>query len=66
MTDERDGLILQAALRVLSQRLILIIGLLMAFVLFAWDAWNPSYDRLGAAVGFAILVLAAHWISGIR
>lgn len=66
MNEERAQTILTVALRVLSTRFILIVGLLLDFLLFAYAAFDPSYARLGAAAGFAVLVLLAHWLSTIR
>jgi hypothetical protein len=63
MTDERAETILRTTLKVLTTRLILIVGMVLDFALFAYAAYNPSYTRLGAAAGFAVLVLLAHWLS---
>lgn len=49
----------EQAARVLSRRLILLVGLGLDFVLFAWAAYSPDYSRLAAAVLFGALV----WVS---
>lgn len=66
MNDPLNQTILTTALKVLSQRVILIVGLLLDFVLFAWAASDSSWERLIGAGGFALLVIIAHWSAGIR
>lgn len=55
MTPEAFKVVLQ----VLSKRAILLLGLILDFVLFAWAMLDPSYPRLIGAGAFGVLVLAA-------
>jgi hypothetical protein len=47
---------LNAGIRVLSSRLLLIVTLLLTFSLFAWTMIQPDYWRLATASIFAIAV----------
>jgi hypothetical protein len=46
----------QLLLAVLSARLVLLIALVLTFSLFAWAMALPTYERIGAATLFALLV----------
>ena len=42
--------------KVLSARLVLLLGLASTFGLFCWSMWDPTYNRIGCATIFAVLV----------
>lgn len=57
MDQERLAAIATIALRVVSLRLLIILGLLLDGVMFGWAMWVGGYDRLAIAGAFA----AATW-----
>lgn len=44
-------------LKVLSARAVLILTLVLAFSLFCWAMWDPTWNRIAAATIFAVLAL---------
>lgn len=42
-------------LRVLRQRVLMVLAMLLTFVLFAWCVWNPEPFRIVAATIFGFL-----------
>jgi hypothetical protein len=49
-------LFLEAGIRVLSARIVLVVALLLSFGLFCWVIYDPSNLRLAAATIFTVLV----------
>ena len=49
-------LYISTGLRVLSGRFMLVLTLLLTFTLFAWAMALPTYERIGIAALFALLV----------
>ena len=56
--DKNQLLVLYVStgLRVLSGRLVLLLTLLLTFSMFAWAMALPTYERIGSATLFALLV----------
>lgn len=46
----------QAAMLILNARMFTMLGLLMAFSMFAWAAWKSDYVAVVAACAFSLLV----------
>ena len=60
MNDASDGHLapmVAIALRILSLRVLIILGLILDAVMFGWAMWVGGYDRLAIAAAFA----AATW-----
>jgi len=49
-------LYVSVGLRVLSARLVLLLTLLLAFTLFCWAMWDPTWNRIACATIFAVLI----------
>ena len=49
-------LFLNAGVKVLSARLILILTLFLGFSLFAWSMADPTHERIAIATLFSVLV----------
>ena len=49
-------LYIRVGLAVLSARLVLLLALVLAFGLFAWAMALPTYERIGCATLFALLI----------
>lgn len=49
-------LMINAGMKVLSMRVVLLLTLLLTAALFAWCLYLPGPYRLGAAAAFAVLV----------
>lgn len=47
---------ISVGLKVLSARIVLLVGLAMVFGLFCWAMWNANYFTIACAALFAILV----------
>lgn len=45
------------AARILTKRLIMLVGILLDFVLFVWTCVTPDYLHLLAAIAFGLVVL---------
>lgn len=56
MDQEIVMLYISTGLKVLSSRVLLVLGMLLTFALFAWTMAAPDPYRLGAACAFAVLV----------
>jgi hypothetical protein len=54
MDNEQLAAILNIGLRVLSVRLLTLVGLLLNAGMFGWAMWAGGYDRLAIAGAFAI------------
>ena len=49
-------LYIRVGLAVLSARLVLLLALVLSFGLFAWAMALPTYERIGCATLFALLI----------
>ena len=49
-------LYISVGMRVLSSRVVLLVTLILAFMLFAWAMYLPGYERIAAATLFTLLV----------
>jgi hypothetical protein len=49
-------LYVRVGLSVLSARLVLLLALVLSFGLFAWAMALPTYERIGCATLFAVLI----------
>lgn len=54
MTDEHLAQALSIALRVVSLRVLIILGLALDAVMFGWAMWAGTYERLAIAGTFAV------------
>ncbi|MDE2020672.1 MAG: hypothetical protein KGJ13_10085 [Patescibacteria group bacterium] len=48
--------VVRVALRILSERVLTILALLMTFILSAWAMYQPALEREGMAAFFAVAV----------
>jgi hypothetical protein len=48
--------IIRIALGVLTDRILTVLSLLMAFSLYCWAMWGPEWERIAIATSFAVLV----------
>lgn len=48
--------IIRVALRVLNERMLTMLALIMTFGLSAWEMWRPDFQRAGMAAFFAVAV----------
>lgn len=49
-------LYISTGMKVLSARVLVVLGLLMVFALFVLAMWLPTWERIASAAGFALLV----------
>lgn len=54
MDNEQLAALTGIALRVVSLRLLIILGLMLDAVMFGWAMWAGGYDRLAIAGVFAV------------
>ena len=57
--DQQTQLLLlyiKVGVSVLSARLVLLLALVLSFGLFAWAMYLPTYERIGCATLFALLI----------
>lgn len=48
--------VVRVALRILSERVLTILALVMTFTLAGWVMWQPTWEREGMAAFFAVAV----------
>ena len=48
--------IIRIALGVLTDRILTVLSLIMAFSLYCWAMWGPEIERIVTATSFAVLV----------
>ena len=54
MDNEQLAAVLHIGLRVLSMRLLTLVGLVLDAGMFGWAMWVGGYDRLAVAAAFAL------------
>lgn len=54
MDNEQLAAVLHIGLRVLTARLLTLVGLLLNAGMFGWAMWAGGYDRLAVAGAFAV------------